>query len=220
VKLDPESLQGKLLRSGRGGYCYEQNGLLCRVLRQLGYQVTPLFARVLKGRTDAGPPPRSHMLLKVEVAGESVIADVGFGSLTLTAPLRLYDGAVQDTPHGPFRILPENGEFVLQADWDGWNAIYRFSLEPQQLEDYEAANWYRSTHPESMFVRSLVAARPVEGGRLGLLNNRYSVHRGGLAERRALRSGAEIADVLERDFGIALPEPRAGLEARLDRLVV
>jgi hypothetical protein len=35
-----------------------------------------------------------------------------------------------------------------------------------------------------------------------------------------LRSGAEIADVLERDFGIVLPEPRAGLEARLDRLVV
>ena len=45
VNLDLESLQQKLVRSGRGGYCYEQNLLLSHVLNTLGFKVTGLAAR-------------------------------------------------------------------------------------------------------------------------------------------------------------------------------
>ncbi|OYV99738.1 MAG: hypothetical protein B7X11_05095, partial [Acidobacteria bacterium 37-65-4] len=36
ILLDPASLQQKLIRDRRGGYCFEQNGLLLLVLTALG----------------------------------------------------------------------------------------------------------------------------------------------------------------------------------------
>src|SRR3569833_2845993 len=47
VSLQPEALEGKLLRAGRGGWCFELNLLLRDVLRDLGFRVTGLAARVL-----------------------------------------------------------------------------------------------------------------------------------------------------------------------------
>lgn len=222
VPLDAASLQAKLIAAGRGGYCYEQNGLFYRVLKQIGFAVTGLAARVLRGRVEPNASPRSHMLLRCDITGESFIADVGFGVLSLTAPLRLHATEVQQTPHGDFRIAPGEDGFTLSTLIDGaWDALYTFSLEKNLLQDYEAANWYRSTHPNSPFVRNLMVARALPGVRLSLLNNQFSrrtMGEGGV-DRRELRSGAEIAGVLEREFGIALPEPRSTVEERLDRLV-
>src|SRR3954468_22352546 len=47
VALDLPSVEEKLVRSGRGGYCFEQNALLATALRELGFNVTGLAARVL-----------------------------------------------------------------------------------------------------------------------------------------------------------------------------
>ena len=77
----------KLARQRRGGHCFEQNGLFKLVLEALGFRVTGLGGRVLWNRTDSTVPARSHMVLKLDVEGETFIADVGFGGLTLTAPL-------------------------------------------------------------------------------------------------------------------------------------
>ena len=49
VRLDVESLQQKLVRSRRGGYCFEHNGLLLPVLRALGFRVSGLAGRVVFG---------------------------------------------------------------------------------------------------------------------------------------------------------------------------
>ncbi len=37
VDLGPDALFGKLVGRRRGGYCYEQNGLMAYVLSQLGF---------------------------------------------------------------------------------------------------------------------------------------------------------------------------------------
>jgi N-hydroxyarylamine O-acetyltransferase len=88
------------------------------------------------------------MLLRVDLNGRPYIADVGFGNLTLTTPLRLESNIEQTTPHEPFRITVGGGEFVLQAKLrDTWNTLYSFTLLPQLLPDYEMANWYVSRHP-------------------------------------------------------------------------
>src|SRR5512139_458454 len=46
IRLDLDSLQAKLVRARRGGYCFEQNTLFAAVLERLGFAVTPLGARV------------------------------------------------------------------------------------------------------------------------------------------------------------------------------
>ncbi len=93
VRLDPVSLEEKMVRGGRGGYCFEQNLLLKSVLNALGYRVTGLAARVLWNAPEGVITPRTHMLLRVDMGEPPLIVDVGFGGLTLTGVLRLGHGA-------------------------------------------------------------------------------------------------------------------------------
>ncbi len=206
VKLDLASVEAKLVRAGRGGYCFEQNLLFRSVLEALGFRVAGLAARVLWYAPTA-ITPHTHMLLRVEVEGESFLADVGFGTQTLTGPLRLVPEVPQDTPHGRFRLRPlQDREFAMEAEVLGeWRPLYRFSLAVQEVVDYEVANWYVSTCPASQFTSTLMAARPGPGRRCVLRNNDLGVHTAAGTERRLLTSAAELREVLTSIFGIVLP---------------
>src|SRR5262249_168864 len=67
VRLDAASLEQKLVRDGRGGYCYEHNLLLGHVLSALAFRVTSLAARVLWNTPEGTIRPRSHSVLLVEI---------------------------------------------------------------------------------------------------------------------------------------------------------
>src|SRR4051812_12177646 len=115
VRLDASSLEQKMVRDGRGGYCFEQNLLFFHALKALGFSVLGLAARVLWNVPEGVITPRSHMLLRVDVGDEPYIADVGFGGQVLTGPLRLEPDTEQATPHEPFRLLRAGEGFVLQS---------------------------------------------------------------------------------------------------------
>jgi N-hydroxyarylamine O-acetyltransferase len=219
VRLDLHSLEQKLVHDGRGGYCFEQNLLLSHVLGQLGFRVTNLAARVIWNAPPGAVRPRTHMLLRVDIDEGSHIADVGFGGLTLTGPLRLVAHIEQATPHETFRLVEAGDGFVMEALVRGsWGALYRFDLQPQLLPDYELANWYVSTHPESHFVTRLTAALPFTGGRFALSNNQLSVHHlGAASEQRMLTGADELRTVLQETFGLTLPDS-PDLAAQLTRL--
>src|SRR5437762_664654 len=74
VHLDAASLQQKLIHSGRGGYCYEQNLLFRYALETIGFKVTGLAARVMWNMPDDVVPPRTHMLLRIDLEGHTYIA--------------------------------------------------------------------------------------------------------------------------------------------------
>lgn len=211
VDLSPGALTHKLLRSRRGGYCFEHNLIFLNALRALGFSVTPLAARVIWGRPNDAVSPRTHMLLKVAIGGETHIADVGFGGLTQTAPLLLSVDREQQTPHETFRITPAGEDFRVEAKvGDTWRALYRFDLQRQYEVDYVATNWFLSTSPASPFVTSLIAARALPDRRYALSNNRLSIHHsGGGSEQRHLASAAEIAATLEHRFEIDIPDTAA-----------
>ncbi len=208
IRLDAASVEQKLVREGRGGYCFEQNLLFRHALEALGFRVAGLAARVL-WYAPVNVTPRTHMLLRVAAEGESYLADVGFGSQTLTGPLRLLPLVAQDTPHGKFRLRPvdRESEFVMEAEIVGeWKPLYRFDLVEQELIDYEVANWYVSTCPASHFTAGLIVARPGPGARYVLRNNEFGMHTSDGTERRVLTSASELREVLTRVFGIALPD--------------
>jgi N-hydroxyarylamine O-acetyltransferase len=220
VPLDLKSLQQKLIHEGRGGYCFEQNQLFRSVLSAVGFQVTNLAARVLLNLPEGTITPRSHMLLQVDIDGEKYIADVGFGGLTLTAPLSLTPDIEQSTPHEPFRLLATDHTLIMQAYiGQEWKSLYRFDLQEQQLPDYEVSNWYVSTHPNSLFVTTLIAARPDSDCRYALRNNQLTTHHlDGRTERRVLSSVTELRTALEDVFRLKLPAI-ANLESALQQVV-
>ncbi|MEX1153362.1 arylamine N-acetyltransferase, partial [Parvibaculum sp.] len=198
ILLDHASLQKKLVTDGRGGYCFEVNGLFAAVLRQLSFDLTTLIGRVRWMSPEEVDTARSHMLMRVELPEGPFLADVGFGGLTMTGPIRFETGIEQETPHEPRRLLDHKDGFELQAKIGGeWVPIYRFTMEPHRRTDYDVASWYTSTHPSSIFVQFLIAGRPQDGKWLSLLNRDFKI-RGldGKAQTRVLDSADEIAEVL------------------------
>ena len=204
IRLDRPSLYAKLVGKRRGGYCFEHNLLLLDVLHGIGLSAVGLAARVQWGRPAGTIGPRTHMLLRVDLAERPYLADVGFGGPTPTAPLALQAGNEQATPHGSFRLVAAGGEFDLEARLgEAWASLYRFSPQEQLTVDYEVANWFTSTHPNSLFVNNLIAARSDPVARYTLFNNKFTVrNRDGTTERRTLNDVAEFGEVVARDFGI------------------
>jgi N-hydroxyarylamine O-acetyltransferase len=221
VALDLDSLQRKLVRSRRGGFCYEHNLLLGAALRAIGFAVLDLAARVRWNVAEGVVRARTHMLLLVSLEGERFVVDAGFGGMTMTAPLRLERRGPQPTPHGQFRLHREGGSDAVQVDVAGaWKTLYTFTDEPQLLPDYEMTSWYLCHHPESIFRQSLIAARPTGEGRWALRGLQLTLHRAdGRHESQTLRSVAELKQALGGNFGIDL-SAIDGLGARLAELVV
>jgi len=104
--LSAAALSDKLVHRRRGGYCYEHNGLMGYVLDELGFGVERLAGRVVWMNPDGPLPAQTHQVLSVTVPGVDgpLLVDVGFGGQTLTSPIRLEAGPVQETRHEPYRI--------------------------------------------------------------------------------------------------------------------
>ncbi len=208
VRLDISSIQDKIVRDGRGGWCFEHNLLAGTALAALGYNVIGLSARVVWNVPEGVVRGRSHMVLRVTLDGSAYIVDVGFGGSTPTAPLKLVEGLEQTTPHEPFRLMPVSNGFLLEAKLEGtWKGLYSFDQQPQVLADYEIPNWYLCNHPESHFLDRIVAARVDRDRRYALRNTDFAIHfPHGATERRVLADAAEIRQVLTETFRINVPD--------------
>lgn len=220
AQLAPQVLLEKLVRRGRGGFCFEQNLLLQGMLDAIGFATTGLAARVLWDQPLDACPPRTHMALKIDLPGGPVIADVGFGRGVMTGVLDLVADQPQQSPLERYRLAAEeHGWWRVEIEQAGeWRPMYRFDLTPQARVDYELPCWYVSTHPQSLFTTMLVAARALPDRRMGLRGADFTLHhRDGRREHRTLADAREIGTVLSEEFGIALPHDPA-LAARLDTL--
>jgi N-hydroxyarylamine O-acetyltransferase len=213
IDLEPASVFDKLVHQRRGGYCFEQNGLLLEMLRMIGFTVRPLAARV---RSSSGADkPRTHMLLQVEVGSRTFLADVGFGTHNMVAPLPFEPG-VERSIHGEtFRLkeiswdgkvlgTPPSFDVEVKNADGSWTALYCASLEEQRPVDFVMANWFCSTHPDSAFVRRKVVSLPEVGTRRLLLDRELEVRRDGNVEKTVLDTEDEYRAVLRDVFHIDL----------------
>jgi N-hydroxyarylamine O-acetyltransferase len=212
VLLDSNTLQRKMVQARRGGYCFEHNTLLREALVALGFAVTGLMARVVRGMDASAITQRTHMMLRVDLPEGPYVADVGFGNLTPTAPLALAPQEHQ-TRHERYRLTPLGDEWLLQARLGPeWANIYRFPLQPQFEIDCEVGNWFTSTRPGGLFVENLIVARPGEACRLTLFNRQLAVrHLDGRTERRELRGPQDYRTTLAATFGLALDDDELAL---------
>ncbi len=218
IDLDPAVVQRKLISERRGGYCFEQNSLLLQVLTALGYRATPLSARVRIGRERTFVPPRTHVLVRVELDEGSWIADVGVGALSMACALRLDTEEPQSTPHESRRLVrggrwapgelraPDSVLYHQVLRGEVWEDVYDFTLEAMPDIDRELGNWFTSTHPRSHFKDRLMVARATESGRLTVIDRAFKTRdHTGRSETRILETPDELLEVLEQRFGLWFP---------------
>lgn len=219
VSLDPAVIDAKLIGARRGGYCFEQNSLFKRVLRAMGFEVSNLLARVRWQIPDGEPRPATHMALRVRLGDEDWMADIGFGSATLTAPIRLASRDPQPTAYEPVRLRSVDDGLRLEVEIHGvWRAVYDLMpYEPRDV-DYLTPNWFTSTHPDSLFRHTLVVSRTDFDIRYVLADNQLTVRERGAATRRRRLDADALERALIDDFRLPVrPDWRPVLERAVAR---
>ena len=207
-RLDPASLEQQLVHARRGGYCFQQNGLLLHVLGALGFAVHPLSARVRLQQPRDFIPPRTHLFVKVELEGAPWVVDCGIGSFSLTAAIRLEENIEQATPHEPRRFVRADGRLFHQF-WTGteWTDICEFTLDPMHPIDCGVANWWTSASPASHFKTGVVAGRAGrDRTRKGIRTGQFTHRRGADVLEQFAVTADNLAGILATHFDLQLPK--------------
>ncbi|WP_221798730.1 arylamine N-acetyltransferase family protein [Oceanobacter mangrovi] len=210
VSLEPEEIVSKIVLPnsqgvGRGGYCYEVNGVFAMALEALGIQyqfvaARPMFYPVLR--------PKTHMAIIVSLDGEQWLCDLGFGSYGIRAPMNL---AVLNQPvqqdGDTFMLEPvasSNSEpaYLLKALVQGeWANQYAFDLYSPEWIDFAPANFMNSTHPDAIFVQKPLVVSFNPAGRTILLGSSLKTITNGETSQRMVNPD-EYDAVLKELFNL------------------
>ncbi len=202
--LDPAAAYDKIVRRGRGGWCYEMNGLLAAMLRAIGFQVTEMAGAVLRverGAITLG----NHLLLRVDL-DRPYLADTGFG-----------DGMIEPVPMTPgayhrggfdFRVEPlgDEGWMRFHNHAHGGAAYYDFQNRPADPNQLLATSRWLSHSPDSIFTQTALAFRHGEGEVVSLVGRTLNHIRPGGRSGRLIATEREFVEILRREFGLDLPE--------------
>lgn len=209
VRLDLEGLQGKLVAARRGGYCFEHATLFAAVLEALGFRPRHHAARVVihAARADV---PRTHMFLTVPLAAGTFVVDPGFGSLAPPFPVPLAGGGEASLAQATHAMVRDGPRWTLRAR-SGDRAVDAWvsTLEEENARDFEMANHYVSTHPDSGFVNRLMLRALTDDGRVTVMNREVTHWRAGETRTWQLADRGELRDLLGRHFGFDFPEALA-----------
>lgn len=202
--LDRDAIHAKLVGARRGGWCYEQNGLLGRALAALGFTVTRLSGGVLRdlrGEQSMG----SHLCLKVTLEGTHYLVDVGFGS-TQIEPLPLAELAWEAEPMAGRILRTEDGLWRFAIETGPTPISYDFPDAPADEALLADKCAWQGRDGNSPFVQNLIVQQRTPDGHL-MLRGKVLTETGpdGFTTRE-LTSASELVGVLQHVFNLDVPE--------------
>ena len=201
--LATKDLFDKIVARRRGGYCWELNGALYHLLVALGFDCTPIVARII--RKTPMPNMTLHRATLVSVEGTRRWVDVGYGGPAPAATLDIDGTEPVHTPTGDY-ICHREGK------WCGFDLIKDGERIPLmcyedhavELVDYLPLNFYTSRNPDSVFTKVRMANLLTETGSRGLEENTLRIRENGVLTERELATPDERVQALSEWFGIAL----------------
>ena len=205
LPLDFESLYERIVVRRRGGYCFEQNGLLFGVLEELGFAPDLYLARVINNQETH--PGLTHRISMVEFDGQRYVLDVGFGSQGPSIPV-LFSQTESKDGDRIFRIAERwPGEYHMQVLKEGdFFSLYRFELSRYGPSDCEVGHFYSHKHPDAAFVNHLVASLILEDETRSLRDRTYWViTKSGSQEQEVCDTG-HLRRLLVDEFGLQVTE--------------
>lgn len=207
IRLNEQALWDKIVLQGRGGFCYELNGLFAKLLQEIGFDVTYLNARVYNREGGLGID-FDHLALLVRIPGQSGrwLVDAGFGD-SFNEPLRLDGAVIQTQGLRAYRLeWVQGGYAIWQRNYDdSWERLYFFNLLPHRFpEEYEPACTYHQTSPLSSFTRGSIISRTTPEGRVSLEDGWLIITRNGLRTERAVTGSDQYNALLKEYFDVIL----------------
>lgn len=226
IELDPAAIRAKLVDAGRGGYCFEHNGLFGAMLAEMGLPSRPLLGRVWLGGEPGTIPPRTHTLRLVSIGDALWLGDAGFGAAWVP-PLPLHDGATAQTPDGFTHRLRRadvpgslRGEWLLErraaGEASAWEPQYGFDLTEVAEADLAMANHWTGTRPQTRFTSACIVSIVLPDGFAALRDRAVSIQRSTGREAHGLDTPDAWSRAISGTFRIRLPDADArALSAQL-----
>jgi len=195
----------KIVVNGRGGWCYEQNGLFGWALSEIGFDVQRVAGGVMRehvGETTAA----NHLCLLVKPpdSPERYLADVGFGG-SMLRPIPL---AEEEHLQLPFMIGLNRPD---EKHWRFWESLgddkfsFDFVDEPASEVALAGKCEFLQTDPSSNFVLNLVAQRRSPERRAVLRGRVLTIQKPGAAGSTIVESAEELVSLLANEFGLNVP---------------
>ncbi|MEZ5921517.1 MAG: arylamine N-acetyltransferase [Parvularculaceae bacterium] len=199
-----EDAYEKIVMRGRGGWCYEMNGLFGWALEEIGFDVRHLAGAVMRdvaGDNVIG----NHLVLIVGIKGQNWVGDVGFGD-GFIEPQPLRDGAIKVGPLDCELTQLDNGWWRYFNDARSGGPNFDFNLEINDETLLEDRCQFLQSDPASPFVQNAVVQR--------WSNNAHHSMRGRVlrkltasADTKTLvESADEYVTILKDVFSLDLPE--------------
>ncbi|NNF00087.1 MAG: acetyltransferase [Pyrinomonadaceae bacterium] len=201
IVLDVGAFYEKIVNAGRGGFCYELNGLFNWLLNEIGYKTRIVSARVSDGKGGFGEE-FDHLAIIVSIGEGEYLVDVGFGDFT-AAPLQFKLDIQQKDRNGLYCIDHGRYEyFKVLKNEKGWENEYIFVDIERDLSEFEDMCNFHQTSADSHFTRKKICSLMTENGRITLANDRFIETIDGVKTESAVSTDKEFNEILLREFGI------------------
>lgn len=204
LNLTPEAVYKKVVEEGRGGYCFELNGLYGELLKEIGFKYTERLARFLKGESEI--PMGRHRILLVELDDKIYVCDVGIGCPTPTEPLELnfeIEQSIGDTKYR-FRKDPMLYNVLEYLRHGQWEPYYSFGNELNLPCDFVAPSVFCELSPNSIFNKGPMVHIFTDKGRISVENTEIKFFEDGNVTVRTFKNDVDYKNCLKEYFGIEL----------------
>lgn len=207
IRLTEEALWNKIVIQKRGGFCYELNGLFAQLLKEIGFDVTYLNARVFNREGKLGID-FAHLALLVQIPDQPQrwLVDVGFGD-SFHEPLKFDEPGEQIQGLRAYRLeQTSDGYITWQKNYDGiWQRQYFFDLASHSFPaEYESACLYHQTSPLSSFTRGNIISRATPDGRVSLEEGRLILTKNGQRSEFPIENKTEYDALLKQHFDVTV----------------
>jgi len=205
IRINLSNSFNKIVLQKRGGFCYELNSLFFELLKEIGFSVKIISARVYDYKNGYGPE-FDHMATIATINKDDYLADVGFGEFSFY-PIKIEINKEHKDPRGVFKIEPYNEKYKVVKKKNNENDFipeYIFSEEERQIEDFNEMCNYHQTSCKSHFTQKRICSLPTNEGRITLKGNTLMITAKESITEKELKTEPEVLQVLWDYFKIKI----------------
>ena len=208
IRLDIRNFYEKIVEKGRGGFCYELNGLFRHLLKKIGFKTKIISCRVYEGE-DRYTPDFDHMAIIVTIDAESYLVDVGFGDFILKPLPITYDCKIED-PNGTFVFNKHSQmDYIQLSRLRNGEPIpeYIFKTNSRNLSQFSKMCDFHQYSPESHMAKKKMISKATNEGRITLTESDFIITKKGLKSKKN-SSNKDFEHLVKKYFRIDLEMPK------------
>jgi N-hydroxyarylamine O-acetyltransferase len=203
IILDYDRIYHKIIKSRRGGYGYELNGLLYILLKNLGFNIK-LIAAFLYNDSQWSSE-MNHMCMVVTIENTPYLLDVGRPK-NIPSPLQIKQSSIVLVHTSYYRFdCNVDGQWILSNSPDAihFQPLLKTDLSERQPIQFLSWNDRFQDDPDSEYNQSCIITRMTsQGGFKSLSDKTFVNNQKGEEIREEILNEEQFIAKLEQEFGI------------------